>query len=496
MAIPNNLAPYSSLAQIYPPQPEILEGIDKHLVDPLAVTLKGKYLTSSSHEIREKTSICYSRVKSVVARIPCTPITSRSAMLVLLGTYFLSLYSIFATLLQGARLPLWVDVTCFSLLILSGCRIVAYRCLQNGEIEDNPRVVHHLEWLKKNPYFLELWEEINREEKLQFQIISKEEAEEKKDYCANAWYSIRQHTVTFVQGMDDFDFSQALIFECCNAFLRHLTIQLRLKLGWNNIPNRNTYGILREQVEYYSLTPYSQIVKYGIENLNWDERLLCYHDRESKTVVTFQEVCSLSSLPCEEKISHAEGYRMQWDRLYAPTFFLKHSEALEQHPELLKYRSFDNKSLFHLVMIDCVKLFRLSDSKTQEEVLIALMAFIRRWYAQKQKLNIQNNPEDLPDNDILFFGCVDLIAALQKEGSAESFIEKVKTAPTFELNLQNTTKNLLLHFVSFLLVIEQKIREEGDESLGKTILLRNENQEMLRILSRLSILIQQKISAF
>ena len=274
---------YSTFSKVYAPQTEISKGVEDHIEIPLPINLQGKHLISTHATEKGVGAKVCELWNRTVAGLPFNP---RVSSLVCCGISFPTIgemaYSAIAGLAKGPRPPFWVDLACSGLAIGSFA-VVAYRSFKMSKVVEDPykEIEENLEWLKKNPYFLEVWEEINREEKITFTVMSKEEAEKKENYSADAWYSPSKHTITLVKTGSDSDFLESMIFECCNAFQRQRFLQSDSKMGWNCLPDRNTYGIFEEQVEYHSITLYHKIVQYGIEKLEWNRRLLSYHDQET-----------------------------------------------------------------------------------------------------------------------------------------------------------------------------------------------------------------------
>ena len=195
----------------------------------------------------------------------------------------------------------------------------------------------YVECLKQNPYFLEVWEDINREQKIKFHLIAEEEAKKKEDYDADAWYSPHNHTITLVNCLHRVKISVAIIFECCNAFHRQERGKALSSIGWDNIPNRNMYGVFREQLEHQTSITYNEIVQHGVAKLEWLPLFLRDHDPETGNVLSFEKKYPRQNvLNAGKEVTHTEKYRLFWDQKYASTFFLKHSEELEKHPELIE----------------------------------------------------------------------------------------------------------------------------------------------------------------
>ena len=157
--------------------------------------------------------------------------------------------------------PLWVHKICFiSAGILTS--IAAYKVVKHAVkravMTQDPyvEIVYELNYLKCNPYFVKVWEELNQQRKIRFEVIPKEVAELKENYRVGKGYSSDEHKITLVEWEDlsrdlvweelSSDFPRALIFECCSALQP------------------------REQ----AIETYSTIVNYGIDNLRWDAELL------------------------------------------------------------------------------------------------------------------------------------------------------------------------------------------------------------------------------
>lgn len=310
---------------------------------------------------------------------------------------------------------------------------------------------------------MEVFEEINSKEKIRFKFISKEDIEKGKiSYASNVWYSPDTHTITFLERMESINL---LLFECCNAFQRRRFLELGSKIGWDNIPDRNTYGVLKEKTEYHSMVICSKIVKYGIKHLRRDPSMLSYEDPETKKPTSFEKhYLYLNRVSQGEKISHTESYRLHWDQAYTPLFFLKYSEELEKYPELLYHRcSKTDNTLLDLVILNFEMLFQTKDIKTKKEILIALTNFITRWYNQKKILNFQNAFESY----CITKGCFSLVLDFHEKVVLKAFTKKIEAflteeqtkPPLFDINLKKIDPSILPHFNLLLKVVKQKIKE-------------------------------------
>lgn len=468
LSINNNY--YSSFDKTSLVLPKISGNCEEEIIEiPLPANLEGKYLISECNLIK-KVDKTWSQT---VEEIPFAP---RVSSFVYYSTAVLSssevLYSAIASYGIAPKPPLGVNLACIASTLYS-LAIIGYRSWQTKKIEKDPykRLELYLEWIKENPYFLEVFEEINRKEKISFKIISKEEAKNKKILAyesSNAWYDPYLHTITLLKEMESIPYLEAIIFECCNAFQRSRFLEFNAKINWNNIPDRNVYGMLLEKIEYDSFINYYKIVKYGVRQLNWNDSLLNYGNPQNEDIIDFKEnYLYQNRLLTEKTISHTEFYRLEWDHIYAPLFFLKHSEKLEKHPELLKFRSSENDcSLLALIILESTKLLKNSDIKTQKKVMIALNAFINRWYIQKQKLSTHYHKKDFEDIMYLFSGCFIFIFNFQKQLSSDLFIEKTTVflyedytdPPVFDLQLGSLDPHIRPYFNSFLKLVKKQIK--------------------------------------
>lgn len=310
------------------------------------------------------------------------------------------------------------------------------------------KIKKYLEWLKNNPYFLEMWESINREKEITFKFISKKEVKEQKDYCSNAWYNPSEHAITLVDTRWELELLQALIFECCNAFQQQRILQFNQSLS-TTIVDRNTFGILKEKCEYNTVQLYHEVVRYGVEQLKWHSSLFTFTDKKTKKLQEFEEILiTVDKVQPNRNVSHIESYRLVWDQTYAPLFFLEHPEELKKHSSaLLQYRSEQGFSLLHLI------LFSLSHNRMNETTVEALTRFVPLWLDLGGTLGSGKEENDFSVFALLY--CFKLFS-LESKSTLDMILkwEADKSVFDFAINLPMISYPLLLKVREFIKLMQ------------------------------------------
>lgn len=196
-----------------------------------------------------------------------------------------------------------------------------------------------LQEARKNPLFEKVYVEITQQVPIKITPYA-EDFREGGAAGANLRMTPSGLEIALMENTDPKDAFYFIIFELMNACQGERYYKLHTKAEQGEL-SREEFTLLTEYTETSTITLASEIVKYGIRNLNWHPKLnghssnTAKHSEDIKNGVNpFAYEWEIANyIPSKCTISHADHYRQQWDLAYKEAYLKKqlmvHSTANE-----------------------------------------------------------------------------------------------------------------------------------------------------------------------
>lgn len=177
-----------------------------------------------------------------------------------------------------------------------------------------------LKLAQENPLFNEIWQQICKTTTVS--VVSEEILEFRTNNCNSKAISTNcfsHANISIANGVDFQDALRMLVFEAINV-LQHYRFNAVEERAGSGLLDRETFTFLTEYIEWDTNTLADVIVNYGITQQGWPQK-----PEQVSFDVTFDSWWSSVNVT-NKTVSHADSYRITWDKKYASAFYLENPE--------------------------------------------------------------------------------------------------------------------------------------------------------------------------